>query len=371
MDTNKLKAVGRGLLFIAMLYLFLLSIKMMGGALKFVGKDTVKNLFEGIRNPFVGLFVGILATSILQSSSATTSMAVALMGTSPDYARIAIPIILGANIGTTVTNTLVSMAHITRRQEFRRAFASAIVHDFFNILTVLILFPLECYTHILEKLAGGMAGAFAGVGWDKKLGNPINMITKPVVRHIQEFLTDVLKAPSTVVGWLLLALSVGMLVVALIFLVKLARQAVVGRIGRLFHFLFGHPVRAFLFGLLLTATVQSSSITTSLVVPLVGAGVLTIAQIYPYTLGANVGTTVTALLAALATLDAGIGGLTIAFSHLLFNIVGISIFYPLRVIPISLAKAFSKQVARRRTVALVWVGITFYLIPLLLFLIFR
>lgn len=59
--------------------------------------------------------------------------------------RPAIPIIMGANIGTTVTNTLVSLAHSMDPKEFRRAFSGATVHDVFNWLTVLILLPLEYF----------------------------------------------------------------------------------------------------------------------------------------------------------------------------------------------------------------------------------
>ena len=57
--------------------------------------------------------------------------------------------------------------------------------------------------------------------------------------------------------------------------------------------IFKTTIRAMLFGILITFLVQSSSITTSLVVPLAGAGILKLRQIFPYTLGANIGTTMT------------------------------------------------------------------------------
>lgn len=60
--------------------------------------------------------------------------------------RVAIPIIMGANIGTSVTNTIVSLTQMGDRNEFRRAFAAATVHDMFNWLSVIILFPLEILT---------------------------------------------------------------------------------------------------------------------------------------------------------------------------------------------------------------------------------
>ena len=56
---------------------------------------------------------------------------------------MAIPIVMGANIGTSVTNTIVSLGQITDKDDFRRAFAGATVHDIFNWLSVFVLLPLE------------------------------------------------------------------------------------------------------------------------------------------------------------------------------------------------------------------------------------
>jgi sodium-dependent phosphate cotransporter len=110
--------------------------------------------------------------------------------------------------------------------------------------------------------------------------------------------------------------------------------------------------------------VQSSSITTSLIIPLVGAGILTVEQIFPYTLGANVGTTVTAMLAALST--ANIAAITIAFVHLFFNIAGIVLIYPIayiRRIPIKLAQGMANMTSQSRGLAIVFVLVVFYAIP--------
>ena len=79
-------------------------------------------------NPLVGLFTGILATTLAQSSSTITSIAVGLVASRALTIEGAIPVVMGANIGTSVTNTLVSMGHITRKEEFRRALAGATVH---------------------------------------------------------------------------------------------------------------------------------------------------------------------------------------------------------------------------------------------------
>ncbi len=114
----------------------------------------------------------------------------------------------------------------------------------------------------------------------------------------------------------------------------------------------------------MTAVIQSSSVTTSLVVPLVGAGLLTLRKIYPYILGANIGTVVTAILASLVT--GSFVGVQAALAHLTFNLLGICVWYPLRKVPIGLAEGFSSFVKGRRILAIVYLISGFFLIPILL-----
>ena len=104
-----------------------------------------------IDNPIAGLCIGILATVLLQSSSTTTSITVGLV---PDIleVKLAIFVIMGANIGTSVTNTIVSMGHLGDGDELERAFAGATVHDMFNFGAVLILLPLEAITGFLYHI---------------------------------------------------------------------------------------------------------------------------------------------------------------------------------------------------------------------------
>ena len=149
MHRNTLTSCCRILLVIILVYLFLVSIGLMGAAFKGFGKEFAENLIKATSNPFIGLFIGILATSIVQSSSTTTSIVVGMVGSGVITISNAIPIIMGANIGTTVTAALVSLAHVTRREEFKRAISGATVHDFFNILCVAILFPLQVATGFL------------------------------------------------------------------------------------------------------------------------------------------------------------------------------------------------------------------------------
>jgi len=339
-----------------LLYIFMLSISMMGAAFKLFGNDFAKQLIATTSNPVVGLVIGVLATSAIQSSSTTTSIVVGLVGANALSIANAIPIAMGANIGTSVTNTLVSMGHITRSNEFERAFAASIVHDFFNVLTVLIFFPLQYFTNVIGKSAHFLADSFKHIGGVEAV-SPIKLVTKPVVH----FMIDKVNGSGIIV----LILSLILLFLTLRYLVKVLKSLVIGKVEVFFDkVIFKNAFAGLLFGLILTAIVQSSSITTSLIVPLVGAGILTIEQIFPYTMGANIGTTVTAILASLAT--GNIAAITVAFAHLSFNIFGTIFFFPLRFIPISLAKALSHLSIKSKAYPILYVAIIFFIIPILI-----
>lgn len=353
------KVILKILFLLIALYFFILSIQLMGASFKLMGKGFAQTLIQTTSNPFVGLLIGILATSIIQSSSTTTSITVGMVAGSVLTLRCSIPIIMGANIGTTVTNTIVSIGHVTRRHEFQRAFAAATVHDFFNVLAVIVLFPLELTTHVLEKSASALSQGFVGMGGIKFL-SPMKAITLPVINLI----TGIIPVPA-----IILIGAFIMLFLSLTRIVKIMRSLVITKFEVfLDKYLFKNDFTSFLLALIITAIVQSSSITTSLIVPLVGAGMLTIRKVFPYTLGANIGTTVTAILAAFATLNPV--AVTVAFSHLLFNIFGIVIWYPLKKIPIWLAENFAKKTAksRKNTILFIIIYFMFYLGPLIFLL---
>lgn len=341
-------------LLLFVLYLFLVSIDLFGAAFKLFGKDTARELIESTSNPFAGLLIGILATSIIQSSSTTTSILVALVGAGALSVDCAIPIVMGANIGTTITNTFVSMGHISRKAEFERALAGAIVHDFFNLLAVIVFFPLQYYTKFLSYGAVFLANIFKEVG-GLKFASPMKVLTRPAVEIIVK-----LSGESSII---VIILALLFLFLALRYLVILLKSLFLERLEAFFDkYIFKTTFRALLFGLFLTTLVQSSSVTTSLVVPLVAAGILKLEKIYPYTLGANVGTTITAILASLYT--GQISAITVAFAHLLFNISGICVFLPLKQIPIYLARLMSKLAMKNRIYPIIFVLFVFFFLPL-------
>jgi len=351
--------------FFGALYFFLTSIAMMEAAFGAFSRG-----YEGFwmlligstSNPLVGLFVGILVTSVIQSSSATTSMVVALVASKPELLPNAIPIVMGANIGTTVTSTLVSLGHITRKKEFRRAISGAMLHDLFNIITVTVLLPIELATHYLQSTASFLSSHLWGAS-TVECRSPLKAILCPVANAVVGLF-----------GWLgpigqgvaALVLALAVLFVSLLVMVKLMRRAVAGRAENVLDRTLGRaPVLGILVGLVLTAIIQSSSVTTSMLVPLAGAGLLSLEQVFPITLGANIGTTVTAILASLAT---GPAGLTIALVHFLFNATGVAIVYPfrpVRAVPMRLARWLAERFAESRYYALAYVACVFFAVPAL------
>ena len=359
----------------AILYLFLVSIGMIGTGFKGLGRGFAEQLMSSNAAPLVGLFIGILATSLIQSSSTTTSIVVGMVaagtfGEDPIVAvATAIPYIMGANIGTSITNTIVSLGHIVNKNEFRRAFEASIVHDFFNVLSVLILFPLQLYFGVISKTANWMTSLFLGAG-TFTFKSPVKMMTKPAVDAIKDFfkMQDIINH-----NWLLIFAALILLFISLRYLTVLIRSLVMERLEAFFDsHIFKTWFRAMVFGVFITILVQSSSITTSLVVPLAGAGILQLRQIFPYTLGANIGTTITALLASLV---AGTHApLAVAFGHLAFNIYGILLIWPIekiRNIPIIMSEKFAAVAVRNRMIPMVYILVVFFLIPLTLIFIVR
>jgi sodium-dependent phosphate cotransporter len=296
-------------------------------------------------------------------------MVVAFVAAGALSVRAAVPIIMGANIGTTVTNTLVALGHITRKEEFKRALSGSTIHDFFNILTVLILFPIEMATHYLEKAGLFLSSIFCDMG-GLKFTSPIKFIVKPAVHFIDGLIKRVFPASSAAaVNIIALVIAIILLFAALYNIVRIMRSLAVRKADMVFGRIIGKSaLLSICMGMLFTAIVQSSSITTSILVPLVAAGVLEIEQSFPIVLGANIGTTVTAIF---ASLTGNVAGITVAFVHLVFNLTGIIIIYPLarlRAIPLKAARFIAERCAERRAFAILYALGMFYMLPIALIL---
>uniref|UniRef100_A0A8C5H790 Sodium-dependent phosphate transport protein 2B n=1 Tax=Gouania willdenowi TaxID=441366 RepID=A0A8C5H790_GOUWI len=421
-------------LLLGLLYLFICSLDVLSSAFQLVGGKAAGDIFQDnvvLANPVAGLVIGVLVTVLVQSSSTSSSIVVSMVSSGLLDVQSAVPIIMGANIGTSVTNTIVAMMQAGDRNEFRRAFAGATVHDFFNWLSVLILLPLEVATGVLYKLTLLIIDSFQ-IESGENAPDLLKVITEPLTNSIIQVMmkTQIEKLkmindevptvescppggecwemgnetwleknstwtdyqqkcthifvnanlPDIAVGLILLALSLFCLCTCLILIVKLLNSMLKGQVAVVikkvlntdFPFPFGWVTGyiAILVGGGMTFIVQSSSVFTSAITPLVGIGVISLERAYPLTLGSNIGTTTTAILAAMASPGETLAeSLQIALCHFFFNIMGILLWYPIPFtrIPIRLARGLGNKTAEYRWFAAIYLILCFLVLPLTVF----
>ncbi|XP_034713182.1 solute carrier family 34 member 2a [Etheostoma cragini] len=450
-----LVSVGKFILLLGFLYMFICSLDILSSAFQLVGGKAAGDILQDntvLSNPLAGLVIGVLVTLLVQSSSTSSSIVVSMVSSGLLTVQLAVPIIMGTNIGTSVTNTLVAMTQAGDRNTFRRAFAGATVHDFFNWLSVLVLLPLEVATGYLFKVTKLIIDSFQiesgeapdllnvitdvltesiiqldksvinGIAtgdpearnksliktWCKTFTNTTLMnvtvpgpenCTSPSLCWVDGNYTFTLKnisetynvqkckhlfvsvnLPDLAVGLILLALSLLVLCSCLILIVKLLNSMLKGQVAAVikkilntdfpFPFCWVTGYIAILVGAGMTFIVQSSSVFTSAITPLVGIGVISIERAYPLSLGSNIGTTTTAILAAMASPgDTLANALQIALVHFLFNISGIILWYPIPFtrIPIRLAKSLGNITASYRWFAAIYIIFFFFILPLAIF----
>lgn len=358
------------------IWLLLNAVGMIGAGFKMAAGDQAKELFSFAENPFVGLAVGILATAIMQSSSTTTSITVGMIAGGLPL-EVAVPMLFGANIGTTVTSTLVALGLSGNKQQFHRAFSMATVHDFYNLLALAIFFPLEIFTGFLSKVSGVFAGSLAGegdgvlAGIFEVIGDGVDAITEPLV-NLAKFLVGPLGDV-----WGGIALSIGGVVLILVvigYIGKMLSALLVGRAQEMLHAALGRgPITGILSGAIITTAVQSSSTTTSLTVPLAASGKFKVKELFPFVVGANIGTTVTGLIAAFSAsgveAEAAMQG---ALVHTMFNVFGAIVIMSLpflRALPPKGANWLATLADKNKWYVFIWVGGVFFALPLLAVLI--
>ena len=398
------------------LFFFFISIDLIanGGQL-IVGQGT--NFFDPVNeNPVAGLVVGIFITAVIQSSSTTTSIAVTLVGADILTLQGSIPVIMGANVGTSVTNTILAAGSLRGASagHVKRVFGAATVHDFFNLLAVLFFFPLEIITRsppgskgYLEAVALGLGDLFFGESGGESFSSPFKAATKPLTEEIvviskSKFANATSDLPfegslitggafadsglsDAVSGILIAILGLVFLLVTLTVLVKSLSGLAKESTADIIKYSRKSPgVLNLILGAGLTMLVQSSSVITSIMVPLVGLRVMDINTMYPIALGANVGTTLTAMLAALVAAQRT--ALEASLAHFMFNVSGVFVFYLLpwcfyyiwkwsgefflffplqwpRLAPIKASEALAGFVAKKLWFGPLYIIITFFVVP--------
>ncbi len=362
----------RGIYAALCLYLFLAALNIIGSGLGLFGEesDFLLRAFAYGENPFVALMGGVLVTAVVQSSSFTTALIVTLVATGEMTLGTAIFAIMGANIGTSVTAVMVALANLRIRAHFRRSFTAALLHDLFNLLTVAVLFPLEWASGALDEQGRGVLTRTAAwlsdaIGMEEvaRPDSPIKVITAPLVDSA-DWLAGAIMPTAIAHGLLLAALGLALMFAALLLMVRNLQGALLRNMDGLFRtYFFRNDLSSYGVGAVSTVMVQSSTITTSLMVPLAGAGVVPMRRLLPFMMGSNLGTTVTSVLAATANPVAA--ALTVAFVHVLFNLAGTAIWYPLRRIPMAIANWYADLAAQTARYAFLFLFVVFLVIPVL------
>lgn len=516
------------------IYIFLNALDMLGIGFKLLGgKDSAK-MFDVSKNPISHLMIGVLATVLVQSSSTTTSIIISLVGAGELSVSYAVYMVMGANIGTSVTNTIVSMGHTHDSDELRRGFAAATVHDLFNLLTVSVMLPLEWITTanggvivqqnkpggVLQlmtyEMTAGEDGCDADLESCKKWAGPIKLYVTPYTKEVVAYekkvagyvsqkqcdgyckkgsddmkaefekvmcpgatdgcraairastgfkdedldswftdgklksmrypkyvyvnadgtrtyvndktrgadLTTDLVSPfdssgklnatfsdpsySTTgrayafckhewaskpcdkallkpnckasrdwnmtdeeAGAFAVTFSIVVICTVLYVLVNTLSYLLRGKVAYAVKYALSvNGYFSILIGTGITILVQSSSITTSTLTPLCAVGLITLAQMYPLTLGANIGTTVTGLLAATVATSNARESLQVALVHLFFNIFGIILFYSppfTRDLPIIGATFLGEKAGEYKWFPLAYTGVVFFCIPAIVY----
>lgn len=351
--------VGQVALALISLFLFLISLELITHASQALSRSYTAPVFHITANPFVSLCIGILFTAIIQSSSTLTSTLVALVASGLISLEAAVPMVLGANIGTTVTAMLVSFAHLGTPKSFKRGFTVANSHVVFNILTAVPFFFLESHWQVLSLSSNYLAhyiSAFGSIdsGWFAFYTTAVT----PLATLLQSI---VVNQPLVILGCALV-----LLFMCIFMLTTAFRFLILGSAGHnVISDALKKPFVSLLSGMGLTAAIHSSSITTSLSVMLAATEKVSPIKLFPYILGANVGTTITALMAAVGRSESAVA---IALTHFIFNTLGVLIFYPIpfiRNIPMAISGWTAKAASRKTVFAFVYLILVFYALPLL------
>ncbi len=358
------------------LYLFVCAINIMGGALKALGHSTtwLEKVLGAGGNPMLALIGGVLVTAIVQSSSFTTALIILLVGAGKMDLEMAVYAVMGANIGTSITNNLVSIGTMRIKRQFRLGYTAALMHGNVNLFTVIILFPLEWISGAMNSAGHGLLARFSiamanwmGLSPVAKPTSPVKWLTQPVVDAFNWF--GDLVTPTDLSKWILVAvLGLVLLFVSLVFMVTNLKGALLRRVEGLFSsFLFRNDFMSGVVGVVSTIFVQSSSVTTSLMVPLASAGAVTIRRAFPFMLGCNLGTTVTGVIAA--TANPAADAVSVAVCHVTFNVLAALVWYPLRALPIGLAKWYARLAARSKKYYFLFLVVIYFVVPVVVLLI--
>lgn len=335
------------------LYLFIFSIELIKRSSIYLGPD-IKNLVSSGLSPLKAISVGWFSTSIVQSSSAVSSIAAAFSGNNILTLQTAVFIIAGASIGTTITALIISFVTGARmRRDFRHGFEIGLCYAIYSVLLVVVVFILEHYLRLFSRLSMGIAGFLQPKISFFNVPDIVGSVTSPII----DFLFILNKIFLLVFAFALLVFTlkyIGRLIIEVLGGEKKAKGFVKKH--------FDSKYRVYFIGVLLTAIFLSSSITIGLLVPLAVARLINLKKAIPFILGADVGAFTNVFFASMVMGNAN--SLAVAIAYMLFGVLGGLIFLPNTNFLFVITKYTSKRlihISRRKAL---YVLIAFILIPL-------
>ena len=344
---------------ILLIFIFLLALELITIGGKQLGENYAQEIIRITARPFPALFIGLLATAIIQSSSTITSSIVAMVASGILSLEAAIPMVMGSNIGTCVTSLIVALGNMGTPKAYKRGFSTASSHVIFNIVSALLFLPLEIETGILGKISHYLAVKISS--WSP-LGQGWFLFHDLLLEPAAGFL----ESATFHQPFLILPLSFILLFICIFSLTALFRFLISGEPGiKRVTAALRNPVLSLFSGIGLTAAIHSSSVTTSMAVMLAATEKVSPRKLLPFVMGANMGTTVTALIAAIGRSEAA---LAIAICHFLFNLLGVLIFFPfppIRKMLYQLAKWAGVMAMRYLWFAFAWILMLFFALPFL------
>ncbi|CAK9303388.1 unnamed protein product [Gordionus sp. m RMFG-2023] len=450
------------------LYFFICSLDFMTSAFRLLGAKAAGKVFADssfLNNPITALMVGVLVAALLHSSAIVVSVIIAMVASQILKVRTAIPIIMGADIGTAITNIIVSIigskggggTSTDKRLQFKRAFAAATVHDMFNWLSVVVFLPLEIMTGFLFHLSSFAVnhlkieqGNYTQKQFIKRITKPfttlfveldekaLNAIAKSrpgsdkltilkrfcsdpgrsynfvtattsltgYLKHRCHFLLAKTNLSDNIAGIILLIFSLTLLGCCLVGMVKILHSILKTKLSLSIRKIINYRLPgklecftgyfAIMFGAFVTFLIQSSSIFTSTLTPLVGIGLVALENVYPLTLGSNIGTTTTGLIASFTVTNIndddsyyynsthphfeGTGNATlpynslkasvqIALIHTFYNILGVLVWYPIPFMrwPLFVAKFLGEITYKYEWFSLMYLVLFYFFLPLIIF----
>lgn len=356
------------------LYVLLVGVNLITDGVRDIGFATVSGVLSHATHPLLAVLAGVLLTFMVQSSTVITTITVAAVGSGFVPLSMAAMLIMGANIGTCFTSQLVAYGFFRAREELHRALSVALSHWYFNIISVTVLFLVEVWLHPLAQSSGWLSTYLVDTAPTRDhVGGYLASLVEPVIATIGSHgLLGRVGSPrlaatlSIGIGALMIMLMIRFVTILLSDLTaSSSRQVLLGSATRSER---PTPIRSVLAGLGLTLMTQSSSATICASIPFAATGNLCLRKGFGIAVGANLGTTITAVIAALAVPEAHASvAMQAALIHVLINLWGllaVLAIKPLALAIVWLSDATARVAARHRLLTFALVLGSYTVLPL-------